>query len=130
LSVAIDRFRTHDTSYSDRVSVAGPGQWIHIAGQLGFDEERRIVPGGVEAEAYRCLDRIEELVIEAGARGLTDVVAITVYLTRLEDYPVFNRVRAERFGQDRPASAAVQVAGLLFGAQIEISAVAFLADRR
>lgn len=129
MSVAIDRFSTHDTSYSDRVSVQGPGQWIYIAGQLALDENRQIMDRGVEAEAHRILDRIQELVVEAGGRGLTDVVAITVYLLHLDDYPAFNRLRAERFGQNRPASAAVQVAGLLFDAQIEISAVAFVADQ-
>lgn len=124
--MAIDRFSIHGTSYSDRVSVEGTGRWIHIAGQLAFDDDRQIVEGGVEAEAHRCLDRIQALVREAGGKGLADVVAITVYLLHLEDYPVFNRVRAERFGQHRPASAAVQVAGLLFDGQIEISAVAFV----
>ena len=54
------------------------------------------------------------------------VVSITVYLTRLDDYPAFDQVRRERFLDDRPASAAIEVAGLLFGALIEISAVAFI----
>jgi 2-iminobutanoate/2-iminopropanoate deaminase len=129
LSVAVERHRTHDTSYSDWVSTAGQGRWIHIAGQLAFDHDRRILAGGVEAEAHGCLDRIDDLVVEAGGTGLADVVAITVYMVSLDDYPVFDRIRGDRFEADRPASAAVQVAGLLFGGQIEISAVAFVADR-
>lgn len=122
----IDRFRSHETSYSDRVSVSGPGYWVHIAGQLAFDDDRQIVAGGMDAETHGCFDRIHELITGAGGRGLADVVAITVYLLSLDDYSVFDRVRAERFGMHRPASAAVQVAGLLFGGHIEISAIAFV----
>lgn len=127
--MAVERYRTHDTSYSDWVSTADRGRWIYIAGQLAFDDGRKIVTGGVEAEAHRCLDRINDLVVDAGGAGLADVVAITVYMVSLDDYPVFDRIRTERFGADRPASAALQVAGLLFGGRIEISAVAFVVDR-
>jgi len=37
-------------------------------------------------------------------------------------------VRGERFGTNLPASVAVQVAGVLNGALIEINAVAFIPD--
>jgi len=127
--MVVDRFRTDDTtSYSDSVSVTGPGKWVHIAGQLAFDDDRRLIDGDVAAQAHRCFDRIGDLVVGAGGEGLASVVSITVYLMRLEDYSVFEPVRRERFGDSVPASAAVQVAGLLFGGQIEISAVAFIPD--
>jgi enamine deaminase RidA (YjgF/YER057c/UK114 family) len=40
--------------------------------------------------------------------------------------PVFSRIRGEFFPKDPPTSTAVQVAGLLLNAKIEIDAVAFL----
>jgi enamine deaminase RidA (YjgF/YER057c/UK114 family) len=123
--VPVDRFRTGETSYSDMVTVSGPGIWVHIAGQLAFDEDRRIVGSDVTTQAHRCLDRIEALLQTAGGQ-LNDIVGITVYLTELEHYPEFDRVRAERFPQHAPASAAVKVAGLLFQGLIEISAIAFV----
>ena len=43
-------------------------------------------------------------------------------------YAEYSRVRGERFGKNLPASAAVQVAGLLQGALIEIDAVAFIPE--
>ncbi|MGH8913599.1 MAG: RidA family protein [Acidimicrobiia bacterium] len=125
--MAIHRSRTGDTSYSDIVTVSGPGRWAHIAGQLAFDENRRIVGTDVATQTHRCLDRIESLLNDAGG-DLSNVVSITVYLTELEHYPEFDRVRAERFPEHRPASAAVKVAGLLFGALIEVAAVAYLAE--
>ncbi|MGC2198580.1 MAG: RidA family protein [Stellaceae bacterium] len=45
---------------------------------------------------------------------------------RLRPYAVFSRIRGEFFPKDPPTSTAVQVAGLLLNAKIEIDAVAFL----
>ncbi|MGH8913013.1 MAG: RidA family protein [Acidimicrobiia bacterium] len=123
--MAIERTRTSATSYSDMVTTSGPGRWVHVAGQLAFDSDRRIVGVDVASQAHRCFDRIESLLREAGG-DLTNVVSITTYLTDLEHYPQFDRVRSERFPEHPPASAAVKVAGLLFGALIEISAVGFV----
>lgn len=123
--MSIERHRTNQTSYSDIVIVDGSGRWVHIAGQLSFDENRGLVGGDVGTQAHKCFDRIEDLLRSHGG-DLSNVVGIRTYLTDLEAYPEFDRVRSERFGEDRPASAAFQVAGLLFGALIEIEAVAFL----
>ena len=41
--------------------------------------------------------------------------------------PNFSKVRGEVFPNNPPTSTAVQVAGLLLGARIEIDAVAFIA---
>jgi 2-iminobutanoate/2-iminopropanoate deaminase len=121
----VNRVRTNDTSYADMVTVSGSGTWAHVAGQLAFDEDRQIVGSDVATQTHRCFDRIDALLHRAGG-DLSDIVSITVYLTNLEHYPEFDGVRAQRFADRPPASAAVKVAGLLFGALIEISAVAFL----
>lgn len=122
----MERYRTHDTNYSDVVTFSGPGRFIFVAGQLAFDEDRKLVAGEVADQAHRCIDIIEELLQLHSAR-LSDVVKITTYLVDLDDYPAFDRVRQDRFGEYRPASAAVGVAGLLFGASIEVEAIAFVA---
>jgi enamine deaminase RidA (YjgF/YER057c/UK114 family) len=122
---AIQRKITNATSYADMVTTDGTGQWVFIAGQLAFDANRNIVGADVDSQADRCFDRIESLLRDAGG-DLTNVVSITTYLTDLADYEKFDRVRSERFPNDPPASAAVMVAGLLFGALIEISAIGFI----
>jgi len=66
--------------------------------------------------------------LRAVGGSLEHVVRITAWLTSLDEYGEYNRVRGERFGASLPASAAVQVAGLLRGALIEIDAVAFIPD--
>jgi enamine deaminase RidA (YjgF/YER057c/UK114 family) len=113
-------------SYSDVVSVSGSGRWLHVAGQVAFDSNRE-VHGSVGEQAHGCFDHIEAALARAGA-GLEHVVRITAYLTDLTDYAAFSAARAERFGANLPASSAVQVAGLLVGASVEVDAVAFVPD--
>jgi 2-iminobutanoate/2-iminopropanoate deaminase len=112
------------TSFADAVAVEGPGRWIHVSGQVGMDADGK-VEGDLAAQSHRTIDHVERALAEAGA-ALSDVVRIVVYLTSLDDYGAFSAVRSERFGDSLPASAAVQVAGLLLGAAIEIEAVAFV----
>ena len=124
--MSIERIPSDFASYSDAVSVTGPGRWIHVAGQVGMDADGK-VEGDLATQSHATFDHIERILAKAGAE-MSDVVKIGVFLTKLDDYAAFSAVRAERFGDDLPASAAVQVAGLLLDAEIEIEAVAFVAE--
>jgi enamine deaminase RidA (YjgF/YER057c/UK114 family) len=107
-------------TFSKAVVVSGPGRTVYVSGNIS--------PAGSLAEqAHGCIDQIEAALRAAGG-SLEHVVRITAWLTRLDEYGEYNRVRGERFGNNLPASAAVQVAGLLRGALIEIDAVAFIPD--
>jgi 2-iminobutanoate/2-iminopropanoate deaminase len=108
--LSIDRLTTNPASgFSDAVTTSGPGRTIHVSGNVGFGDEGKVVSGGMEAE-------------------LSHVVRITAFITNLDEYAGYAKVRAEVFGDQLPASATVQVAGLLVGAQIEIDAVAFVPE--
>lgn len=122
--MTISRIPSSVASFSEAVSIEGPGKWVYVAGQVAFDEAGN-VSGDLPEQTNRTIDNIESTLESQGA-NLSHVVKIVVYLTSLERYAEFSRVRAERFGDALPASAAVQVAGLLFGALVEIEAVAFV----
>ena len=111
---------TSGASYSKAVVVSGPGKTVYVSGNLARGNS-------MAEQANGCIDQIESALRAVGG-SLEDVVRITAWLTRLDEYGEYNRVRAARFGENLPASAAVQVAGLLQGALIEIDAVAFIAD--
>jgi|HubBroStandDraft_2_1064218.scaffolds.fasta_scaffold40929_3 2-iminobutanoate/2-iminopropanoate deaminase len=111
-------------SYSDVVDISGPGRWIMVSGQVAFGPDGT-VRGSMEEQAHGCFDHIERALAKVGG-SLSHVVRITSFTTTLEDYAGFSTARAARFGAFPPASATVQVAGLLAGAQIEIDAVAFI----
>ncbi len=112
-------------SISKAVAVGGPGRWVFLSGQVGRGEDGTIVPGGARSEALKTFENLLGALSELGGTR-RDVVRITAYLTSLDDYAEFNSARKEVFGDALPASTAVQVAGLLGAARVEIDAVAFV----
>jgi 2-iminobutanoate/2-iminopropanoate deaminase len=126
--MGIERLTTNPASgFSDAVTSRGPGRLIHVSGNVGFGADGKVVGGGMGAEARATLDNIEHTLDQLGA-DMSHVVKINAFITSLDEYPAYAEARAERFGEQLPASATVQVAGLLVGAHIEIDAVAFLPD--
>lgn len=121
----VQRFPSELGAFSDAVVVDGPGRWIHVAGQLGLDRCGALIEGDIYLETTAALSRLGRALNQAGAKR-SDVVRIVAYLTDLGRFEEFNRARADYFGDALPASTAVQVAGLLLGAAVEIDAVAFV----
>jgi len=114
---------TMAASFSDAISIPTPaGSWIFISGQLGVPDEGSVT---FEQEVRTIFDRMRASLEKLGA-GMRHVVNIKAYLTDLAPYAVYSRVRGEVFRENPPTSTAVQVAGLLRGATIEIDAIAFL----
>jgi 2-iminobutanoate/2-iminopropanoate deaminase len=107
-------------SFSKAVVVSGTGRTVYVSGHLARGSSMAEQTNG-------CFDQIEAA-LRAVSGSLEHVVRITAWLTSLDEYAEYARVRGERFGANLPASAAVQVAGLLQGALIEIDAVAFIPD--
>jgi enamine deaminase RidA (YjgF/YER057c/UK114 family) len=111
--------------FADAVAVNGPGQWVHVSGNVGFDDSGAVAAGGLGAESRATFDNIERVLAGLGG-NLSHIVKITAFVTDLSDYAAYAAVREERFGVRPPASSTVQVAGLLVGASIEIEAIAFI----
>jgi len=122
-SVHSDRAPRAVGPYSQAVVVDG---WLWVSGQIPLDPATgALVSGGIEASTRRVLDNLQA-VVEAGGARLADVVRVTIYLTDLAHFEAVNRVYAERFSEDPPARACVQVAALPKGADVEMDAVARL----
>lgn len=116
-----------DKGFSAAVVVpVGTGSLVFISGEIGRDGAGKLVSGGMEAEARQCFANILHALERAGA-SFKNVVRITAYVKDLADYPAYAKVRSETFGADWPASASVGVSDLLFGARLEVDAVAFIA---
>jgi 2-iminobutanoate/2-iminopropanoate deaminase len=123
--VPVERFPTAAReSYSDSVAVSGTGRWVFVSGQLVGGTERGVRLG---EQADGCFQRIEDALASHGGT-LSNVVRMTAYLTSLDDFAEFADARARRFGGNLPGSTAVQVAGLLGGALVEVDAIAFIED--
>lgn len=101
------------------------GDWLVCSGQIGM-VEGRLTDGGLKAELAQAVANMSDL-LEAEGSSLSQVVKTTVFLTHMSDYDVMNTAYLEAFGGHRPARTAVAVAGLPFGALVEIEAWAYTA---
>jgi reactive intermediate/imine deaminase len=73
-------------------------------------------------------DNLKAVAIAAGG-SLEDVVKLNVYLTDLGNFARVNEIMATYFSEPYPARAALGVASLPRGAQVEIDAVMVLPRR-
>ena len=109
--------------YSQAVRV---GNTIWVSGQIPLDPHtKELVTGDMEAQVRRCFENMKAIVLAAGAT-LDDVVKATVFLIDLAHFGVVNKVMAEYFREPYPARAAVGVASLPRGAQVEVECIVAL----
>ncbi|GIK82873.1 MAG: hypothetical protein BroJett024_39780 [Alphaproteobacteria bacterium] len=118
-------------SFSEAVRIEqGDAAWILISGQVGVP----LRPGGrpddlsFEEEVRTCFDRIAASLGKFDAK-LADIVRMDVHITDLSLYSAFGSIRAGLFPKNPPTSTAVQVAGLLLGARIEIGGIAYVGGK-
>lgn len=105
-------------------------QILHIAGQIAWDRDARIVSPDFATQFLQALDNVISVVREAG--GATEhIVKLLVFVTDLDLYraatPAIGEGWRGRMGKYYPAMSLVKVAGLLEpGALVEIEGVAML----
>jgi 2-iminobutanoate/2-iminopropanoate deaminase len=62
--------------------------------------------------------------VEEAGFVMSDIVSVTIYFTDFDDVPEINAAYKTLMPDPKPSRVAVQVAGLIGGAKIEISAIA------
>ncbi len=104
------------------------GGLLFCSGQLPLDPASgQIVDATPAEQARRCLANLT-LVCEAAGTTLQQALRCTIYMTDLGAFAEVNEVWAEFFLAAPPARAAVGVAALPKGAQVEIDAIVAVAD--
>jgi 2-iminobutanoate/2-iminopropanoate deaminase len=123
---AIDRITTPDAPrpaghYSQACCF---GNLVFVSGQLPvgldgkarpdlpFEEQVRVALGNVLA------------IVEASGSAPDRVLKVTAFIVGVDNWPAFNRVYAELFGDARPARSVVPVGTLHHGCLVEIEAIA------
>ena len=109
-------------TYSQAVNVNGT---VYLSGQIALDPETMELVEGTRVQIDRVFKNLRA-VAEAAGGDLSHIVKLTVYLTDLADFPVVNEIMAEYFSAPYPARAAVGVAALPKGTQVEIEGVMVL----
>ncbi len=99
---------------------------VFLSGQIPLDPATmEVVDGGFEARARRVFDNLAA-VAEAAGGDLDSIVKLTVFLTDLDNFATVNGVMEDYFQQPYPARAAVGVAALPKGVDVEADAIMML----
>jgi len=109
-------------TYSQAVRV---DRTVYLSGQIGLDPVSMQLVDGIEGQIHQVFKNLAAVAKTAGG-SLDDLVKLNLYLTDLTHFPKVNEIMASYFSQPYPARAAVGVAELPRGAQVEADAVMVL----
>ncbi len=107
-------------TYSQAIQTNG---LVFMSGQIPLDPTTmELVDGDFEARARQVFENLRA-VAEAAGSDLNHIVKLTIYLTDLGNFAAVNAVMTEYFDEPYPARAALGVASLPKGTDVEAEAV-------
>ncbi|UFH49485.1 RidA family protein [Pseudomonas sp. KNUC1026] len=101
------------------------GNTVYMSGQIPLDPATMELVEGFEAQAVQVFENLKS-VAEAAGGSLKDVVKLNVFLIDLGNFATVNEVMGRYFQQPYPARAAIGVAALPKGSQVEMDAILVL----
>jgi reactive intermediate/imine deaminase len=118
--IATDRAPQAIGTYSQAVKV---GTTVYMSGQIPLDPDTMEMVGeDIEDQIRRVFENLAAVADAAGG-SLADVAKLNIFLTDLTHFPKVNEIMATFFTEPYPARAAVGVAALPKGAQVEMDAI-------
>ncbi|MEL6710668.1 MAG: RidA family protein [Pseudomonadota bacterium] len=102
------------------------GDTVYLSGQIPLQPETMtLVTGDITDQIRQVFDNLRAVAQAAGGT-LADIVKLNIYLTDLDHFGAVNQIMADYIAEPYPARAAVGVAALPKGAQVEMDAVLVL----
>ncbi|QEP44144.1 RidA family protein [Ectothiorhodospiraceae bacterium BW-2] len=99
------------------------GSTVYLSGQIPLvPATMTLNSGDIEAQIRQVFDNLAA-VTEAAGGSLQDIAKLTIFLTDLGHFTLVNQVMADYFTEPYPARAAIGVASLPKGAQVEMDGV-------
>ncbi|TNC87224.1 MAG: reactive intermediate/imine deaminase [Alcanivorax sp.] len=99
------------------------GSTVYLSGQIPLDPATmELVDGDMEASIVRVFENLKA-VCQAAGGSMQDIAKLNIFLIDLSHFALVNEVMARYFQQPYPARAAVAVAALPKGAQVEMDGV-------
>lgn len=118
--IQTDRAPAAIGTYSQAVKT---GNTVYLSGQIPLiPETMELVDGNMETQIRRVFDNLKA-VTEAAGGSLNDIAKLNIFLIDLSHFALVNEIMAGYFQQPYPARAAVGVASLPKGAQVEMDAI-------
>ena len=110
-------------TYSQAVRI---GDTVYRSGQSPLQPATmELIEGDMELQVRQVFDNLTAVAQAAGG-SLDDVAKLNIFLTDLSHFPLVNQVMSEYFNEPYPARAAIGVAGLPKGAEVEMDAILHL----
>jgi 2-aminomuconate deaminase len=89
-----------------------------------LDASGAVIAYDIERQCHSVFANVRAIVEEAGS-SWEQIVDVTVFLTNMrDDFPIFNRVYADYFGQTRPCRTTVEVNALPTPIAVELKCIA------
>lgn len=99
------------------------GDTIYLSGQIPLDPKTmQLCSDEIRLQIAQVIENLAA-VCEAGGGSLANIVKLTVYLIDLNHFPLVNEAMTHFFTEPYPARAAIGVAALPRGAQVEMDAI-------
>lgn len=111
-------------TYSQAVKV---GNTVYLSGQIPLDPATMQLVDGIENQIKRVFDNLSA-VAQASGGTLNDLVKLNIFLTDLSHFAKVNEIMATYFQAPYPARAAIGVAALPRGSQVEMDGIMVLPD--
>lgn len=93
---------------------------------VNLDSDGNITSYDIEAQCHSVFKNVKAILEDAGS-GWDNIVDVTVFLTNMkQDFPVFNRIYAQYFTNNKPCRTTVEVNALPTPIAIEIKVIAVL----
>jgi reactive intermediate/imine deaminase len=96
--------------------------WLYVSGQVPM-VKGEVTSGNITVQSHQAIQNLLSILEEAGY-GPADVVRCGVWLDDPRDFPAFNAVFREHFGEHPPARACV-VSSMVVDCKVEIDCVAY-----
>ena len=88
------------------------GRLLYVSGQVAWDASGAIIgKGDVRAQTKQAFQNLRG-VLQAAGGDLKDLMKITTYITRTEDFPAMAQARSEVFQGELPAATLIVVKSL------------------
>jgi reactive intermediate/imine deaminase len=101
--------------------------FVMISGQLPITADgAHLADASFEEQTRQVLFNLESCLAAAGV-GKQQLVQVRVYVTDIDQWPLFNRLYSHWLGEHRPARAVAGVAQLHYGCAVEVEAMAVAA---
>lgn len=103
---------------------------VYLSGQIPLDPQTmQLCSDEIRLQIDQVIHNLQA-VCEAAGGSLQQIVKLNVYLTDLSHFPLINEAMGRFFSEPYPARAAIGVAALPRGAQVEMDAIMVLSSQK